>query len=169
MMGTYLPGMNNRMEKEVVISKLIAAPREALWRAWTDPAHIAQWWGPNGTTIPESTFEPGVGGKLRIVMLAGPELGPMAGQRWPMEGEVQEFVAPERLTFTNNALDTDGNVLLSGFTTVELKEEAASTLMTVVAKAAGDGPRVGAMLGGMEQGWNEQLNKLVTFVTAPMA
>lgn len=164
-------------EKEVVISKLLPVARAAAWRAWTEPALIARWWGPNGVTIPECAFEPRVGGRLRIVMLAGPELGPLAGQRWPMEGEITELAEPDpsnpsgeaRLVFSNNALDEAGSVLLSGVTVVELKEEGAGTLMTVAARTTGAGAQAEQMLAGMEAGWNQQLDKLAAFLSAPLA
>lgn len=156
-------------EKEVVISKLLPVARETVWRAWIEPAMLARWWGPNGVTIPEAALDPRVGGRMRIVMLAGPELGPLAGQRWPMEGEIQEFVEPEKLVFTDNAVDDAGHVQLSGVTVVELKQEAAGTLMTVVARAKGTGEQAAQMLAGMEAGWNQQLDKLVAFLAAPIA
>jgi uncharacterized protein YndB with AHSA1/START domain len=163
-------GMNElEREKEVVISKLIPVARETVWRAWTEGPMIARWWGPNGVTIPEATLDPRVGGRMRIVMLAGPELGPLAGQHWPMEGQIEEWVEPERLVFTNNAIDEAGNVLLSGMTIVEFKQEEAGTLMTVVARAKGTGDQAAQMLGGMEAGWNQQIDKLIAFVSAPLA
>ena len=60
-----------------------------------------------------------VGGALRIVM-HGPD-----GNDYPMKGVFREVVAPERLVFSNIAIDKDGNHLLEGETTVILKNRAA--------------------------------------------
>jgi hypothetical protein len=61
-------------------------------------------------------------------------------------------------------------VLLQGVTIVELKDEGVhGTLQSVVARAKGTGAQVEQMLGGMEAGWNQQIDKLASFVTAPLA
>lgn len=156
-------------EKEVVISKLLPAARETVWRAWLEPAMITRWWGPDGTTVPECEVNPTVGGHMHLVMLAGPGLGPLAGQRWPMEGQIVEMTPPEHLVFNNNALGEAGDILLSGTTSVELKDEAAGTLMTVVARARGEGEVAAQMLAGMETGWQQQIDKLAAFLSAPLA
>lgn len=53
-------------ERELVISRSIAAPPDLVWRAFTDPAQIAQWWGPHGftTTITSMDLKPGVIGSM---------------------------------------------------------------------------------------------------------
>jgi len=98
MEGSYWDGMQEGMnalerEKEVVISKLIPAARESVWRAWTEGPLLARWWGPNGVTIPEATLDPKVGGHMRIVMLAGPELGP---ERWGYLARLEQFIRASR-------------------------------------------------------------------------
>lgn len=148
------------MKREITLTRTLNAPRERVWQAWTDPTELAQWWGPNGVTIPVSEIDLRVGGSLRIVMLAGEEMGPMAGQRWPMEGVFKEIVEPEKLVFSNNALDEMGTILLSGETIVTFEEDGENTKLTVITSAEGDGPGTDMMLAGMEPGWNQQLDKL---------
>lgn len=48
-------------DREIVISRVVSAPRELVWEAWTDPKQVAQWWGPRGfsTTIEEMDVRPG--------------------------------------------------------------------------------------------------------------
>lgn len=149
------------MKKEITLERSINASRERVWQAWTDPKEVAAWWGPQGVTIPTCEIDLRVGGELRIVMLAGKELGSLAGQRWPMQGTFTEVVAPERLVFTNNATDEAGNVLLSGLTTVLFKDEGGKTKLVVTTSAEGDAPGTDMMLQGMNQGWEQQLDKLV--------
>jgi uncharacterized protein YndB with AHSA1/START domain len=84
--------------RELVITRHIAAPRPLLWRRWTEPALLAEWWGPKGFTNPVCEVDPCVGGALRIVMRA-PD-----GTDYPMQGSFREIVAPERLVFTNRAV-----------------------------------------------------------------
>jgi len=47
-MSQKLPDINNTQDREMVITRLINAPRELVFKAWTDPDHIAEWWGPKG-------------------------------------------------------------------------------------------------------------------------
>jgi len=54
--------------RELVSQRIIAAPRERVWQAWTDPKHLAQWWGPRGFTNTFQEFDPKPGGHWRYVM-----------------------------------------------------------------------------------------------------
>ena len=42
--------MDNIADREIVISRVLDAPRELVWEAWTNPKHIVNWWGPNDFT-----------------------------------------------------------------------------------------------------------------------
>ncbi|MDR3571600.1 MAG: SRPBCC domain-containing protein [Candidatus Pacebacteria bacterium] len=148
------------MKKEIMIARTFDASRERVWKAWTDAKELAQWWGPSGVTIPISEVDLRVGGALYIVMLAGKEMGPLAGQKWPMKGVFKEIVELEKLVFSSDALDETGNVLLSGKTTVTFEDEGGKTKLTVIASATGDAPGTEFMLQGMKPGWNQQLDKL---------
>lgn len=148
------------MKKEITLTRMFNVPRERVWDAWTKPDELAKWWGPKGVTNPESRIDLREGGEIYIVMLAGKELGPLAGQRWPMRGTFTEIKAPEKLVFENNAVDEQGNVLLRGKTTVQLEENGGGTKMTLTTGAEGDAPGTEQMLAGMEQGWTESLEKL---------
>jgi uncharacterized protein YndB with AHSA1/START domain len=81
---------------EINIVREFDAPRELVWRAWTEPEQFADWFGGKDAEIPMSTVSMDVrpGGEWRATMLAGP-----AGEiRW--RGSFQEVVPPERLVFT---------------------------------------------------------------------
>jgi uncharacterized protein YndB with AHSA1/START domain len=90
-------------ERELVITRVFDAPRELVFQVWTDPAHVARWWGPHGFTTPRDTVEMDVrpGGAWRIGMLT-----PEGSEYW-MRGEYREVVAPERLVFTYLGADLD--------------------------------------------------------------
>jgi len=55
-------------DREIVVTRVFDAPRALVFKAWTDPKHLAHWWGPNGFTITthEMQFKPG--GSWRFVM-----------------------------------------------------------------------------------------------------
>jgi uncharacterized protein YndB with AHSA1/START domain len=82
----------------VTILRVFDAPRALVWKAWTDPKMMAQWFGPRGFTNPVCELDVRVGGTLRIVM-RGPD-----GQDYPMIGkfrEVADWSLPtSRLTMT---------------------------------------------------------------------
>ena len=145
-------------EGTVTLTRVFAAPRALVWKAWTDSKMMAQWFGPRGFTNPVCELDVRVGGSLRIVM-RGPD-----GNDYPMKGVFREVVAPERLVFTNIALDKDGNHLLEGETTVTFAESNSKTTLTLRTHAVGLVPIAPQMLAGMEAGWTQSIDKLEELV-----
>jgi len=137
--------------RELTITRVIDAPRDLVFQAWTDPKHVAQWWGPRGFTNPICEMDARPGGALRIVMRAAD------GAEYPMKGIFREVVAPARLVFTNIALDAEGNHLLEGVTTVTFAEHGGKTKLTLKTRAVAHAAR---MLEGMEAGWTQSLERL---------
>ena len=78
-----------------------------------------------------------------------------------MKGVFHEIKPPELLSFTATAVDSQGQTLLSSHTVVTLTDEAGKTRLTVEAKAVGLVDVAAHMLGGMEQGWSQSLERLV--------
>jgi uncharacterized protein YndB with AHSA1/START domain len=140
--------------RELIITRVIEAPREAVFEAWTDPKQMARWWGPNGFTNPVCEMDAKPGGAMRIVMRA-PD-----GVDYPMSGVFQEITAPDRLVFAAAAQDHAGNPLLEWVSTVSFAEEGSKTRLTV-AESAGAVTAAGAqMLEGMEPGLVQTLDRL---------
>ena len=81
----------------ITITRVFNAPRERVWREWTEPEAFADWFGAAGGEVPLSTVSMNVrpGGSLRLTMFAGPERREI---NWT--GVYREVVAPERLVFT---------------------------------------------------------------------
>lgn len=84
---------NSTVDRELVTSRVIDAPRERVFRAFSDPTHLAQWWGPKGFTNTFHEFDLRPGGVWRFVM-HGPD-----GGNYPNESVFQEVVEPERVVF----------------------------------------------------------------------
>jgi uncharacterized protein YndB with AHSA1/START domain len=141
-------------ERRVVITRIFDVPRALVWRAWTEPKHMARWFGPKIFTIPVCELDVRVGGALRIVM-RGPDRND-----YPLKGIFREVVKPERLSFSNIAIDKDGNHLLEGITTVTFEEQAGKTRMVLDTHAVGLVPMAPQMLAGMEAGWSQSFDKL---------
>lgn len=150
-------------KKELMMSRVLDAPRELVYKAWTDPKMVEQWWGPSGVFIPTCELDVRVGGKINIVMEAGEELGQAKGMRWPMEGEYVDLDEPNKIVFKSNAVN-QGRVIFEHETTVTFEEENGQTRMNVhvVVTAVYEGSEYA--IAGMEQGWNSQFDKLVEFI-----
>jgi len=146
------------MERTVRLERLIDAPRELVWKAWTDPAMLARWWGPRHFTNPVCKLSLKVGGALLIVMRA-PD-----GQEHPMTGTIREIDPPRLLRWTNEARNSDGDVLLEGGMTVTLEEEGGKTRLSIESFAVGVAPPAGFMLQGMEMGWTQSIDRLAELV-----
>lgn len=145
-------------EREVTVTRVFDAPRAGVFKAWTDADQLAQWWGPHGFTNTVCEIDARAGGALRIHMRA-PD-----GAVYPMKGVIQEIVEPERLVFTNIALDAAGNHLLEGLTTVTFAEEAGKTKLTMHTRAIAVAEAAIAYLQGMEMGWTQTIDRLEAFV-----
>jgi uncharacterized protein YndB with AHSA1/START domain len=145
-------------KRELTITRIFDAPRSLFFKMWTDPKHVAQWWGPKGFSNPVCELDVRPGGALRIVMRA-PD-----GVDYPMTGVFREIVEPERLVFTNVAVDKEGNPLLEGLTTVTFAEHGGKTKLTLQTRAVALVAHAVRMLEGMEAGWTQSLERLAEYV-----
>src|SRR5713101_2845650 len=137
-------GTDQVRERSITLTRTLEAPRELVFEMWTDSAHLARWWGPKGFTNPVCEANARSGGALRIVMRGAD------GTEYPMRGIFREIVAPERLVFTNLAVDADDRPILDGLTTVSFRETSGKTTLVVETRAAGLAHIVARMLDGME-------------------
>jgi len=146
---------NPSVPREITLIRLIDAPRERVFKAWTDAKQLAQWWGPNHFTNPVCEVGARPGGAIRIDM-QGPD-----GIVYPMDGVFQEVVSPERLVFTSRAFDAKSNkTLIEALNTVTFTDEGGKTKLTVVARVIELAPEFAAAAAGMEEGWSQSLERL---------
>jgi len=110
-------------DREIVMTRLFDAPRELVFKAWTDPEHVAQWWGPNGftNTIHEMDVRPG--GVWRFVM-HGPD-----SVDYKNKIIYLEIVKPERLVYSHGA--DDGGEPEQFHVTVTFAEQGGKTHLTM--------------------------------------
>jgi uncharacterized protein YndB with AHSA1/START domain len=99
------------------------APRELVFAAWTDPKHLAQWWGPDGFTTTTSAFDMRPGGVWRFIM-HGPD-----GRDYENRITFDEVVKPERLVYHHGGGDDVEPVLFS--TTVTFEDIGGRTRLTM--------------------------------------
>jgi uncharacterized protein YndB with AHSA1/START domain len=143
---------------DLIVSRRLRAPRALVWQVWTDPAHIVKWWGPHRFTSPRAEIDLRPGGALRFDMRA-PD-----GQVMPATGVVEDVAAPERLVLTTR-LAHEGVIIAEVRHTVELEDHGDETRVTVRARVLHATDAAAAALAGMEEGWNQSLDKLVSHAT----
>jgi uncharacterized protein YndB with AHSA1/START domain len=138
-------------EHEIVIERELDAPRELVWRVWTDPDEVAKWWGPEHFTTPREKIEFDLrpGGVCRLTMV-GPD-----GEEYPSDGRFRVFEPPLRLSFGEDT--TEHPMIESGETTVEfveLDERRTKVVITSRMVCAQE------LLEMAQLGWRSQLDKL---------
>ena len=145
-------------QQELVMTRIFDAPREVVFKAWTDPERLKLWWGPTGFTNPVCELDVRPGGAIRIHMRAP------NGVVYPMTGVYREIVEPERLVFISAALDDKGIPLFEILNTVTFAEHGGKTKLTVHAKVVMATPAGAPHLAGMEMGWSLTLDRLAEYV-----
>jgi uncharacterized protein YndB with AHSA1/START domain len=157
---TMMTAPDRKPDAEVVLTRVFDAPRDLVWKAWTDPKQLAQWWGPKDFTNPVCEIDVRRGGKILIHMRA-PD-----GTVYPMTGVFHEIEAPRRLVFSDAALDKNGKVLLEGFTVVTFEQQGSKTKLTVESIAMALVPGAADMVKGMDEGWAQSLDRLAKLLAA---
>jgi len=140
---------------DMVMTRVFDAPRELVWKMWTDVAHLAQWWGPKGYTTPICEVDVRVGGKMRIHMRAP------NGVEYPMTGVFEEIKEPERLVFSTSTLDEKGRSMFDLRNEVVFMERDGKTEMTLQARVLATTSMAPQYLSGMREGWSQSLDRLV--------
>ena len=145
-------------DNELVYSRVFNAPRALVWKAWSQAEHLAQWWGPEGWTLPvcEIDFKPG--GKWFYAM-QGPE-----GEMGYAGATYQEIVEPERIVYVDYFADEKGNQvadLPETHVTITFTENAGKTTMSYLLRFAKTEDRDTIMQMGMEYGFKDSLERLV--------
>lgn len=131
------------------LDRVLPAPRPLVFRAWTEPDELAQWWGPHGFTAPEVDLDLRVGGGYRFGMQ------PPDGELFHLSGEFREIEPPARLVYT--------------FRWEEPDPEDRETLVTMTLQDRGDSTEVALVHSGFAtegrralhvDGWTDCLERL---------
>jgi uncharacterized protein YndB with AHSA1/START domain len=88
-------------DREIATSRVFDAPRDLVWQAWTDPKHLARWYGPNGFTVTTHEMDVRPGGVWRLTM-HGPD-----GTDYPNLTRYVEVVRPERLVYEHGSAERE--------------------------------------------------------------
>jgi uncharacterized protein YndB with AHSA1/START domain len=139
--------MTTTQDRQLLITRVFDAPRELVWQAITDPAHVAEWFGPEGFETPRESVEIDlrVGGRFHLVMVGG-------GAHHAVRYEIAELDPPHLIVMTHEPIPEVG-IHEATVTRIELHDHGAKTRMTL-----SDGPY--EQPAGAEAGWQDALTKL---------
>lgn len=159
-------------DRDFVISRVFDAPRDLVFKAFTDPNRMQHWWGPKGYTVLAAKMDLRPGGTYHYGMQA-----PDGGSMW---GKLiyREIVAPKRLVFVNCFSDEAGNITrhpmsptwpLELLSTITFDEQAKGTLLTIrwalLPSATEEERRTfDAAHNSMQQGWTGTMDQLAAYL-----
>lgn len=109
---------------ELTMTRVFPAPRALVFKAWTEPQHVKEWWGPRGFTTLSCEMDLRPGGKWRTHSRS-PE-----GKEYAEHGFFREIVEPERLVFTQAWEDADGKAKHETLVTIMFTEQGGKTLLS---------------------------------------
>jgi uncharacterized protein YndB with AHSA1/START domain len=144
-------------DRVLVIARIFDAPRDLVFKCWTDPEHMAKWFGPKGFTSTVLKNDPRPGGGYRIHMR-----GPDGDDHWT-QGVFREIVPPERLVMVGSWADAEGNptrpetVLTLIFEEVDGKTKLTLHNAIFESVSARDAHR---------GGWSSSLDRLAVYLAA---
>ena len=137
--------------QEIVITRSFDAPRDLVFKAFTDPEAVGQWWGLDSTETVVDQLEARPGGRWRFVEREGD------GGEYGFHGVYHDVQAPERLVYTFEFEGMPGHVLLE---TVVLEDQGGRTLVTDTSVFQSVADRDGMLQSGMETGAAESYRRL---------
>ena len=143
-------------DRVLVITRVFDAPRELVFKAWTESEHMAKWWGPRGfkSTVLRNELRPG--GAYRIHML-GPD-----GDHWT-QGVYREVVPPERLVMVGSWADANGNPTRPETTLTLLFDDVGGKTKLTLHNAIFESVTARDLHNG---GWNSALDCLTEYLAA---
>jgi len=152
----------NSQTAPLVIRRRFAAPREAVFRAWSAPESIQRWFSPDPFAIPEARVDFREGGEFFVVM-RGPGFPDHA-----MRTRFTDLKPPLLLAF-EGAVEFEGVERFRVRTRVEFAAEGPETVMTVTQAYEILDPEFRRAVDGAPEGWRATLDKLERFLAEPVA
>jgi uncharacterized protein YndB with AHSA1/START domain len=155
--------------ERMIVTRVFDAPRELLWKAWTEPQYVMQWWGPKGFTAPHCEIDFRVGGKFLLSMRT-----PDGWEGWN-SGEYYEIVPYEKIVSSMYFSDSKGNKIEPEQLGIELEaiDDAHNVILfedigngRTKLTFIGNETMLNAIQSGQLEGWAEQLEKLAAVVAA---
>jgi uncharacterized protein YndB with AHSA1/START domain len=151
----------DKKKRQLVMSRVFDAPRDRLWRVYTDPNLVPQWWGPRYLKTTVERMEVRKGGRWRYVQ-RDPD-----GNEFAFRGEYREVQRPERLVSTFEFEGAPGNIMVD---TATLEDLGGRTKLTVTSVFEGSDEALEEMIkSGMESGARETWDRLAELLAGTTA
>jgi uncharacterized protein YndB with AHSA1/START domain len=147
-------------KQEIVMKRVFDAPRELVFKAYTDPKLIEQWWGPRRYSTIVDKLEARPGGIWRFINRASD------GTEYGFHGVIHEVVAPERIVQTFEFEGVPGHVALETATFEDLGGRTRVTAHSVFQSVE---DRDGMVQSGMEEGAAETMDRLAELLATEMS
>ena len=154
--------------ERMTITRVFDAPREVVWKAWTNPEYVMKWWGPKGFTAPVCRMDFRVGGKY-LCCMRSPD-----GQEFWNGGEYHEIVPNEKIVSSMYFADANGNKVDASAYGIEHEAIEGEVYDVVLFEDLGNGQSKLTFIGnetaedatksGQAEGWNQILEKLAGVV-----
>ena len=145
-------------DDEIVITRIFDAPRSLVYKAWTDPKHLREWWGPHGFTNPRVDVDLRPGGAWHIDMRS-PD-----GTVYPNKGKYLEVVKDEKIVYTDEVNPADavwgGNPPPSATHTVIFEDYQGKTRVIAASRLASAAERARMIKLGALEGFGQMLERL---------
>lgn len=148
-------------DTEIAFTRAFGAPRDRVWRMWTQAKHLAHWWGPEGWTLPVCEVDFRVGGRWFYCM-QGPDMQSCGLATY------HEIDAPARIVYTDAFADSDGNMLAempAGRTTLTFLEGEGATTVRGVTRYDSQEQRDAILDMGVKAGLDQTLNPLDAYLS----
>jgi uncharacterized protein YndB with AHSA1/START domain len=159
-------------DQDFVISRVFNAPREMVWRAWTEREQLMQWFGPKGFTMPHAKLDLRPGGIFHYAMRS-PDGKEMWG-KWTF----REIVAPNKLVLVSSFSDAQGGISrhpmsaswpLETLSTTTLEEHDDKTTLTIrwspLNATELEMKTFAEAQSGMQQGWGGTFEQLAAYLS----
>src|SRR5262245_40723879 len=137
-------------DREIIMTRAVDAPRQLVFKAWTNPEHLPKWFGRRGWTLPVCQIDLRQGGAWHFA-LRGP-----GGESMGMRGVYQEITPPERLVYTESFDGYPGETL----NTLILSEEHGKTTITCSVLYPSKEARDAVLKSRMQEGVSETFDRL---------
>jgi uncharacterized protein YndB with AHSA1/START domain len=155
------------VENEIVITRVIDAPRSRIFKTWTEPEHLTRWWAPDGCTTPFCKVDLRPGGRFHYCMRL-----PDGREIWAI-GIYRHIVEPERIVYVDSFADENGNPIppthygmsadhpAESLVTVTFAEQAGKTKLTLRHAI----PEAIKEREDTQKGWTQMFDRLANYLT----
>lgn len=148
---------------EIVVTRIFDAPRELLWKVWTQPEHLVHWFGSEDWMLVECEIDLRPGGIWKYCMQ-----GPTGGKSWGL-AVYHEVVEPERLVYTDYFADAEGNPvegMPEALVTVKFSKNQGKTTYTSASRYRTTEERDRVLRMGLEKGLRAALERVERYLAS---